>query len=55
MNTVLPYFEDVYHTRMIETFANANARMVRMVPTMYQYVYVFSVCHSFSIHTYFLG
>ena len=30
----LPYFKGVYHTRMIETFSNANARMVRMVHTM---------------------
>ena len=31
MNTkvwYLPYFEGVYHTRMIETFSSANARMV---------------------------
>ena len=31
MNTkvwYLPYFEGVYHTRMIETFSNASARMV---------------------------
>ena len=37
MNTkvwYLPYFEGVYHTWMIETFANANAHMVRMVNTM---------------------
>ena len=34
MNTkvwYLPYFEGVYHTRMIETYLNVNARMVRMV------------------------
>ena len=30
----LPFFEGVFHTRMIETFLNANARMVRMVHTM---------------------
>ena len=24
----LPYFEGVYHTRMIETYSNVNARMV---------------------------
>ena len=30
----LPYFKGVYHTRMIETYSNANARMVRMVHTM---------------------
>ena len=29
----LPYFEGVYHTRINETFANANARMVRMIQT----------------------
>ena len=37
MNTkvwYLPYFKGVYHTRMIETFFNANARMVHMVHTM---------------------
>ena len=37
MNTkvwYLPYFEGVYHARMIETFSNVNARMVRMVHTM---------------------
>ena len=37
MNTkvwYLLYFEGVYHTRMIETFSNANARMLRMVHTM---------------------
>ena len=37
MNTkvwYLPYFEGVYHTRMIETFSNVNARMVCMVHTM---------------------
>ena len=37
MNTkvwYLLYFESVYHTRMIETFLNANARMVSMVHTM---------------------
>ena len=31
MNTkvwYLPYFEGVYHTRMIETYSNVNARMV---------------------------
>ena len=35
MNTKVwysPYFEGVYHTQMIETFSNANARMVH---TMY--------------------
>ena len=34
MNTkvwYLPHFEGVYHTLMLETFSNANARMVRMV------------------------
>ena len=34
MNTkiwYLPYFESVYHTGMIETFANVNARMLSMV------------------------
>ena len=34
MNTkvwYLPYFEGVYRTRMIETYANANARMVIMI------------------------
>ena len=30
----LPYFEGVYHTRNIETFSNANARVVSMVHTM---------------------
>ena len=30
----LPYFEGVYHTQMIETFSNVNARLVRMVHTM---------------------
>ena len=30
----LSYFEDVYHTRMIETFSHANAHMVHMVNTM---------------------
>ena len=37
MNTevwYLPHFEGVYHTRMIETFSNVNACMVRMVHTM---------------------
>mgnify|MGYP006905966932 CR=1 FL=1 len=37
MNTkvwYLPYFEGVFHTRMIETFTNANALMVRMLHTM---------------------
>ena len=29
----LPYVEGVYHTRVIETFTNANAHMVRMVHT----------------------
>ena len=39
MNTkvwYLPYFEGVYHTRMIETFSSANAHMVCMVHTMIQ-------------------
>ena len=39
MNTkvwYLPYFEGVYHTRMIETYLNVNARMVRMVHCMYR-------------------
>ena len=39
MNTkvwCLSYFEGVYHTRIIETFSNANARMVRMVHTVYE-------------------
>ena len=38
MNTkvwYLPYFEGVYHTRMIETYSNANARMVRIVHGKY--------------------
>ena len=42
MNTkvwYLPNFKDVYHTRMIETFSNANARMVHMVHTMFKRVY----------------
>ena len=30
----LPYFEGVYHTLIIETFSNVNARMVRMIHTM---------------------
>ena len=30
----LPYFKGVYHTRMIETFTNANACMALMVHTM---------------------
>ena len=34
LNFFLPYLEGVYHTRIIETFPNANARMVRMVHTM---------------------
>ena len=38
MNTkvwYLPYFKGVYHTRMIETFSNANARMVHtMIRTL---------------------
>ena len=37
MNTkvwYLPYFEGVYHTRTVETYSNANARMVCMVHTM---------------------
>ena len=47
MNTkvwYLSYFEGVYHTRMIATFANANARMVRMVLTMITiYMYIINV------------
>ena len=38
MNTkvwYLPYFEGVYHTRTIETFSDANARMVCMAHTMH--------------------
>ena len=31
---LLLYFEDVYHTRMIEPYANANTSMVRMVHIM---------------------
>ena len=41
MNTkvwYLPYFECVYHTRIIETFSNGNARMVHMVHTMLPYI-----------------
>ena len=37
MNTkvwYLPYVEGVYHTRMIETYSNAHACMVRLVHTM---------------------
>ena len=37
MNTkvwYLPYFEGVYHARMIETLLNANACMVCMVHTI---------------------
>ena len=37
MNTkvlYIPYFEGVYHTRMIETFSNANVLMSRMVHTI---------------------
>ena len=30
----LPYFKGVYHTRMIETFANANASMVHSMDSM---------------------
>ena len=30
----LPYLEGVYHTRMVETFADADAHMVCMVHTM---------------------
>ena len=39
MNTkvwYLPYFEGVYHTQMIETFSNANVRMVSMIHTTYE-------------------
>ena len=31
---IWPYFKGVYHTQMIETNSNANARMVCMVHTM---------------------
>ena len=37
MNTILrhlPYFEGVYHTQMIGTYSNVNARLVHMVHTM---------------------
>ena len=37
MNTKVwyfPYFEGVYHARMIGTFSHANARMICMVHTM---------------------
>ena len=37
MNTkvwYLSYFEGVYHTRMFDTFSNANALIVCMVHTM---------------------
>ena len=37
MNTkvwYLPYFEGVFHTRMIRMCANVNARMVRILHTM---------------------
>ena len=53
MNTkvwYLPYFKDIYHTRMIETFANANASMVRMVHNfiltgIYIYnIYAYNIC-----------
>ena len=39
MNTkvwYLPYVDDVYHPRMIETLSNVNAHMVCMVRTMQQ-------------------
>ena len=38
MNTkvwYVPYFAGVYHTRTIEIFSNANARMVRMTRTLF--------------------
>ena len=47
MNTkvwYLSYFESVYHTRMIETFSNVNARMVRMVYTMQQSILFLDSC-----------
>ena len=34
MMETFAYFEGVYHTRRIETFVNANARMVNMVHSM---------------------
>ena len=46
MNTkvwYLPCFDGVYHTRMIEIFPNANARMVRMVPTMHEITTTFEI------------
>ena len=36
MNTkvwYLPYFKGVYHTQILETYLNANARMVLTVPS----------------------
>ena len=47
MNTKVwyfPYFEGVYHTRMIETISNANTRMVQTsyyacIARKLQYIY----------------
>ena len=41
----------IYHTRMIESFAHANARMIRMVHSMYSSICV-PHCASFIVITY---
>ena len=55
MNTkvwYLSFFEGVYHPQMIQTFVNANARMVRMVHTMIE---TFSNATARLVHTMMLN
>ena len=53
MNTkvwYLPYFEDVYNTRIIETFSNANAHIVQ---TSYDAPKTLSISRN-TLHSYIL-